>query len=129
MLRTLGAEVLDQQFDLAPLRCFGNRHEKIRLPHVAVPFRNLVLEDQLVSEGIPCEIGNDPVILMPIVTSVGEHYVGFEFARECFKGILDCPELSGKISVIVDCYFQAIQSLLSVLREQNKWFLFSMGFL
>ena len=56
--------------------------------HVAVVLRHLVLEDQVVAEGVPGQLAADPVILVQVGALVGEDDVGREICLQLFE-VLD----------------------------------------
>ena len=45
----------------------GKRHENLGTAQVAIVFEDFILEDQVISEGVPGEVRQDPVILMPVI--------------------------------------------------------------
>ena len=65
------------------------RHEAVRRPEIAVVLGNLVLQDQVVAERIPRQIGDQPMILMPILAIVGEDQVGRAPLLQFFEKLLD----------------------------------------
>ena len=75
MLVALCSEGVVQVFDLQIADRFVERDEAVGGAEVAVELRDLVLEDQVISEGIPRQVGHDPVILMPIVAIVRQHQI------------------------------------------------------
>ena len=52
------------------------RHEAVGRAEIAIELRDLVLEDQMIAERVPGEIGQHPVVLMAIVAIVRQHQVG-----------------------------------------------------
>ena len=54
----------------------GEWHERVRGAHVPVVLRHLVLEDQVVAEGVPGQLAADPVILVQVPALVSEDHVG-----------------------------------------------------
>jgi len=69
-----------------------------RPSEVAVPLRDLVLEDQLVAEGVPRQLGHRPVVLMQILAVVGQHEVGREGLQRLEEG-LDLGPLHREVPV------------------------------
>ena len=61
--------------DLAPAGGLVQRHEAVRRAEIAIVLGNLVLQDQVVAERIPGQIGDQPMVLMPIVAIVREDQV------------------------------------------------------
>ena len=47
----------------------------IRRTQIAIVFRDLVLEDQLIAEGVSGQLGDSPVVLMEILAMVREHEI------------------------------------------------------
>src|SRR2546428_10915395 len=74
-LGRLRREVFHEQSDLAIESGGGKRGEEIGRSEVAVIFRDLVLEDQLVTPGVPGELRYEAVVLVPIVAIVSEDEV------------------------------------------------------
>ena len=65
------------------------RHEGVRRAHVAVVLRDLVLEDQVVAEGVPGELAAEPVVLVQVGALVGEDQVGREVGLQPLEEVLD----------------------------------------
>ena len=61
----------------------GERYVAVRLPKVAIPLGNLVLEHDLVAKGVPGEIGKDPMVLVSIASRMREHEIRLNARREC----------------------------------------------
>jgi len=75
------------------------RNENIGLAKIAVVFGNFIFQDEMIPEGIPGQIGNHGVILVPIMAIMRQYQVWIEPLFECFKGILDRRPLIGKIAL------------------------------
>ena len=56
------------------------RDEDVRRPEVAVELRDLVFENQMVSERVPGQLAGEPMILMEIAAGVREDDVGSDRA-------------------------------------------------
>ena len=69
---------LDRQLDVC-----------VRAPEVSVPFRDFVLEHQVVAEGVPGQFAEEPVILVQVVPRVRQHEVGVELGLERLEQVLD----------------------------------------
>lgn len=52
----LSLEVLHEQIDLSVAELLRERNEKVRLTKVAIVLENLVLKDQMISEGVPGQV-------------------------------------------------------------------------
>lgn len=66
---------------------------------IAIILGNLIFPDQVVAEGVPCEIADDPMILVQIVAAVAEDEVGRGLRFERFKSLLDGWTIIGKESI------------------------------
>ena len=60
----LRLEVFQEVIDFFFADRFAQRHKEIRGDQVAVEFRNFVLEDPVVSKGVPRQLCNKTVILV-----------------------------------------------------------------
>ena len=88
-LSRLGGEVPEQELDLARHELLAQRHEDVRRAEVAVVLRDLVLEDQVVAEGVPGQLGDEPVVLMAIGAGVREDDVGGDARAELVEELLE----------------------------------------
>jgi hypothetical protein len=52
------------------------RHKHGGSSHISIVLRNLILKDQVISEGIPGKFAEQPMILVGIVASMGKDQVG-----------------------------------------------------
>ena len=77
----------------------AQRYVQIRAAEISVPFGNLVFENQLVPESIPCEVGDHSMILVPVVARVSENDVWTEVPGKALELILDRGELGRKVAV------------------------------
>ena len=73
LLRSKGAH---DRVDLARGQLLAERHVQVRLTEITVILRDLVLEDQMIAKGVPCQLGDQPVILVQIPPTVGMVGVG-----------------------------------------------------
>ena len=78
LLRPLRAEALEQCLDLAPRDRLLEVDEDVGRAEVAVVLGDLVLEDQVVAEGVPGQLGDEPVVLVAVVVGVREDEVGLD---------------------------------------------------
>src|SRR6185295_4126165 len=76
--RTLRAEMAMQEFDLAAQDFLAEFDIEVRLAQIAIPFRNFVFEDELIAEGVPGELTEEPMILVRILARMGHNHVGFQ---------------------------------------------------
>ena len=67
--------------------------------HVSVPFRDLVLEDQVIPERVPGQLADQAVVLMEVVTGVREDELGVDPRLELLEDILDLGGRVRQISV------------------------------
>ena len=65
--------------------------EDVGLAEIAVVFRNLVFEDQLVSERIPGQLADKTVILVQIVPRMRQDELGVDACLEHLERLLDLP--------------------------------------
>ena len=63
--------------------------EQVRSPEVAVVLRNLVLEDQVVTERVPGQLARQAVILMEVAALVGEDHVRRDLGLQILEERLD----------------------------------------
>ena len=89
----LAAERRLQVLDLPGAGASRQGDEAVGRAEVAIVFGNFVFQDQVITEGVPREIGNEAVVLVAIVTIVGEHEVGRATRLECFECLLDRSSL------------------------------------
>jgi len=64
-----------------------HRHEEVRRAVIAVVFRDLVLEHDVIAKGVPREIGEHAMVLMPVLTVVREHDVRLERFQRLEKAL------------------------------------------
>ena len=75
LLGALTAEMQHQQLDLALKRGRGNRHVKVGLPDVSVPFGDLVFKNTMVPERVPGQAADLTMILMRVVASMRQNEI------------------------------------------------------
>src|SRR6185503_2237191 len=73
--RRLRSKVLQDQFHLAIGHSARQRNEQIRSTEIAFVLGNFVLEHQVIPEGVPRQLGDQPVVLVNVVPVVGEYDV------------------------------------------------------
>src|SRR6185503_3848775 len=88
-LGSLRGEVAHEVLDLAFPDALVERNERVRRAHVAVVLRYLVLEDEVVSEGVPRKLAADPVVLVQVPSLMREDDVGREVLLELLEEVLD----------------------------------------
>jgi hypothetical protein len=99
ILPALCSKNIVQRFALMAGSTAAERHIKVRLAQVSVPFRNLVFENELVAEGIPGQVRHYSVVLVPVVASVSEDDVWMELASNALERILDCIKMGREIAI------------------------------
>ena len=97
--RVLASEVLANEFDFAAYLSAGHGYEKAGIGEVAVIFRNLVFEDEMVSKCVVSEIANEPMVLMRVVLPMGEHQRRLEFTFQLLEKIFDLGTVKGEIAI------------------------------
>jgi hypothetical protein len=70
--------VTEDRISLCKAKFLVEWDEKVRLPEISIILRHLVFQDHLIAEGIPCQIGNQAVVLVSVLTEVGEYEVWIE---------------------------------------------------
>src|SRR6516225_6567314 len=93
-----------------------NRHEQIGNAEIAVVLRDLVLDDEVIPECVPRQVGNDSMILMPIVSIVREYHVGRELPAQFLEVLLDFVADVGKEPIAKGS--DRDRGMSSVLQEQ-----------
>jgi hypothetical protein len=93
MFVRLSSEMLKKQVDLLGANLFGKRHKEIRAAEVAVVLDDFVLQDEMSTEGVPSQIGEHTMILMPVIAIMCEDDVRIELGPDLFKSLLDCLTL------------------------------------
>jgi hypothetical protein len=99
VLPPLCSENVEQPFAFAPGRARAQGHVQVRLAEISVPLRNLVLENELVTEGVPRQVGHYSVVLVPVVARVGEDDIRSKLASQTLERILDRIEMGREIAV------------------------------
>ena len=84
----LAGEALAQQLDLALAALRLQGHEQVGLAEVALVLGDLVLQDQVAAEGVPGQLGDQPVVLVPVLEPVGEDQVGVDLGLEPLEALL-----------------------------------------
>src|SRR5206468_3993410 len=74
-------------------------HKYVGPSHVAVVFWDLVFQYQMIAKGIPCQVRQHPVILMPVVATMRQYQVGFKPFADRFKPVLDRRPLTWKVAL------------------------------
>src|SRR4029078_9959074 len=82
VLSLLTVKVRRQKLQLLVNVVRRQRNVEIRAAHVSVPFRELVLEDQMIPERVPGQFADQPVVLVEVVPSVREDELGVDARLE-----------------------------------------------
>ena len=64
-------------------------HVGVRAPEVAVPLRDLVLEDEVVTEGVPGQVAHEAVVLVEIVARMCQDKIGVDPGLQALEDVLD----------------------------------------
>lgn len=96
---TLGSEYIEQGFAFAPGDVSAERNEDVWLAEVSVPLRYFVLQNEVLAERVPSQVGHDSMILVPVVARVGKDDIRPKLTRESFERILDGIEMGGEIAI------------------------------
>src|SRR5579871_493043 len=100
-LAALGAIAIEQYPDLALDERRTEPDVRRRRREIALIFGHLVLEDQVTAEGVPGELGDQPVILVPVVAAVREDYIRHRQGLERLEVLLDGREVRRHEAVTV----------------------------
>ena len=74
-------------------------HEQIGLSEVAVVFRDFVFQNQFAPKSIPGQIGNQAMVLVPVIAVVSQDDVRRKTLLERFEILLDFGALVGEKAV------------------------------
>src|SRR6267378_3256291 len=74
-------------------------NKKIGCPEVSIILDDFVFENQVVSEGVPSQLGNQPVVLMEISAIMRQDKIREIFSFEFLKEVLYFSSNIGKIAV------------------------------
>jgi len=75
MLAALRSEHATKDFNLPPTRPAIQRNKTIRRTKIPIVLWYFVFEDQMIAEGVPREVAEQPMILMQIVAAVGKNQI------------------------------------------------------
>ena len=99
MLGGLSSKMLQKQFNLAGANFLRERQKNVRAPKISIVLEDLVLQDQMISERIPGQIGQNAVILVTIVAQMSEDDLRFEAGFDFLKPIFDRGPFAWKIAL------------------------------
>ena len=105
VLGLLTFEMLHEQRDLLSTDLLRKRHKYVGAAEIPVVFKDLILENQVIPESVPCQIRKDTVILMPVVTIMGKDDIRIELRLDLLEPILDRWPLAGKVAFVKRSYF------------------------
>src|SRR5262245_3653954 len=110
---TLCLKVTEHQLDLPLGDSLAETEENIGRSEVAVVLRELVLEDEVISERVPRQFGREPMVLMAVVRVMGEDEIRDKPGLQVFEYLLhlaaDVRQKS--VSVVVDDHVTARRAL------------------
>src|ERR1051325_11315053 len=87
VLGALGCEMRPQELGLALRALLGDREEDVARREVAVVLRDLELEDEMVPERVPGQLGGEAVILVRILAGVREDEIGRDFGLQALEDV------------------------------------------
>src|SRR5450432_558898 len=114
-LFSLRAKRLHDRFHLLPRQLGGQGHVGVRRGEVAVVLRDLVLPDGMVPEGLPGDLAQQCVVLMPVGAVMREHPVRIDGGSEVFEMRLHLLEMGGQVAVR-----QVVHADLAARRPRNE---------
>src|SRR3990172_8835261 len=85
----LGLERCEDRVDFTAACGFIQFNERIGGAKISMILRDLVFQDELVPKGVPGQLGNYPVILVQIVTVMGEDEIGRHSFLQQLEVVLD----------------------------------------
>src|SRR5262245_42711856 len=74
-LGTLRAEDAHQEHQLAADDVPAERYEHVRVAEIAFVLRDFVFEHRVITKGVPRELGQAPMILVPVLEPVSEYEI------------------------------------------------------
>src|SRR5260221_13492676 len=95
----LGLKVLHQQFDFTCTELLRDWHEHIGLAKVAIVLKYFVFKNQMISERVPSQVRQDPMVLMAVIAVMGEDNIRIEFRLNFLKPFLDGRPLAREITL------------------------------
>lgn len=95
----LRLEVFQEVIDFFFADRFAQRHKEIRGDQVAVEFRNFVLEDPVVSKGVPRQLCNKTVILVQVLAVRCEDDIGNKFTAYLMHPLFDLSAVVWKKTI------------------------------
>ena len=99
VLTSLRAEDLEQDLDLPVHVRRVQRHERVRRAEIAVPLRDLVLENRVVPKSVPGELADQSVVLVQVAPVVREDQVRPRLALQLLEDGLQLRARVGKETV------------------------------
>ena len=99
VLCALRSENIDQRFALSVSSALAQGYIQVRPAQISVPFRNLVFENELVAEGVPGQVRDNSMVLVPVVARMSKDDVWTEVPGKALELVLDCGELRREIAV------------------------------
>jgi hypothetical protein len=115
---SLARKMPTNYFDFPPDLLKRQGHEQDGIPKVPIVLRDFILEDEMVTEGIMRQLGNQPVILMSISCPVCQDKRWVKFGLDRFEVVLDLSALEREIAI---AEFSYVNSRLSnPLKESRR---------
>ena len=85
MFGTLCSKMLHQQFDFSSSNLVIQVDKKIGQAEIAIELRNFVFKNEMIAKRVPCELANQPVVLVQVCASVSENDVWRRLTLEFLK--------------------------------------------
>ena len=113
----LRGEPIEHGPDLAPSEIVLQPNEHVGPAEISVVLGDLVLEDQVVTEGVPGQVGDRAVVLMSIVSVMREYEIRLYPSTQCIEELL---ELGGvwEVALAERCQFYLV--VRSAREEQRR---------
>ena len=100
MFRSLGPKMCHKEASLALQDLRRQWHVQVRLIQIAVPFGNLIFEDQVIAECVPSMPGDLAMILVRIVAAMRENEVRIYLVLEVLEPPFNLAALRGKEAIL-----------------------------
>jgi len=98
------AEDLDFPVDLVPRQW----HEENRITDIAVVFGDFVLKGEMITEGILCKLGNQPMVLVSIAMPMRQDQCRIKIGFDSLEVVLDLGTLKREIAVAEPAYIDLL---------------------
>lgn len=89
LVRALALKILHHVFNFLRTHFLTEVNEHIRASKTPIVLDNFILKDQMIPKSVPRQLRNQPMILMEIVSKMGEDNIGTYRTLQFFKTCLD----------------------------------------